>query len=165
MEMPEHSSSGWSVDPRIAIVEVRSLADVVNAATAQPRLRTIIFVALASLALLLAAVGLSGVVAYSVSQRTREIGIRIALGASAQDVVRMVLSNATRLSVAGVVLGVVSAYGTTRILSSMVYGVTTHDPWSFAGACAVLLGIAFIASYAPARRAARVDPVISLKAE
>jgi putative ABC transport system permease protein len=93
-----------SVDPRIAIVEVRSLADVVNAATAQLRLRTIIFVALASLALLLAAVGLSGVVAYSVSQRTREIGIRIALGASAQDVVRMVLSNATRLSVAGVVL-------------------------------------------------------------
>jgi putative ABC transport system permease protein len=153
------------VDPHIAVVEARPLADVVRGTTAQPRLQTAIFVALAISALLLAAVGLSGVIAHSVSQQTREIGIRIALGATRQETIMRVLQGAARLAMAGVAGGLTLSLGLTSVLKSALYGVTNRDPWSFIAASLLLLVVALLASYFPARRAARVDPIVALRAE
>jgi len=154
-----------AVDARVAVSDTQTLAEVVNVAVALPRLRTTIFASLAVLALLLAAIGLGGVVAYSISQQTRDIGIRMALGASEDDVVWMVVRRAAGLIAFGLAIGIVAAFGTTRMLSTMVYGLTTFDPWSVAIATGTLIAVSAFASYLPARRAADVDPMIALRSE
>ena len=116
-------------------------------------------------ALLLASVGIYGVVAYTVAQRSREIGIRMALGAQRSSVLKMVMGSALRLAFLGVGIGLAGALAVTAALRNTLYGVSATDPLTFAAVSALLLGIAALASWAPARRATRVDPMVSLRAE
>ena len=134
-------------------------------ATAQPRFRALLLSSIAGIALALAMVGLYGVIAYSTSQRTQEIGLRVAIGAQRADIVRLVLVEGTRLAVIGIVVGLGGAYWSTRLLSAFLYQVTATDVTAFAGSAAALLIIAMIATYLPARKAARVDPMTALRAE
>jgi putative ABC transport system permease protein len=153
------------VDRAIAVSAVSTLGDVVLDAATQPRFRTLLLGTLAALALALAAVGLYGVVSYSVSQRNAEIGIRMALGATALDVVGMIVREGFVLAAAGVVIGVAGAYALSRTLEALLYGVAATDPASFIFASAVLFLFSLVASYLPARRATRIDPATALRAE
>jgi ABC-type antimicrobial peptide transport system permease subunit len=121
--------------------------------------------AFAVLALLLAAVGLYGVIAYSVSQGSRDIGIRMALGAHSTDVMGLVLRNGMKLAVIGLVLGLVLGFALTRLMGSLLYGTSTTDPVSYVVGCVVLAGVALLASFLPARRAMKLDPVVVLRDE
>jgi putative ABC transport system permease protein len=154
-----------AVDRGIVITGVRALDAVVSDAAAQPRVRTVLLAAIAGLALLMAIVGLYGVVAYSVSQRTREIGIRMALGARGGDVLAMVLWEGLQLAVAGISGGLVAAFAATRALTGLLYGIAPTDAVSFGFAGASLLIVALMASYVPARRATKVDPLVALRYE
>jgi ABC-type antimicrobial peptide transport system permease subunit len=121
--------------------------------------------AFAVLAVLLAAIGLHGVIAYSVSQRTREIGVRIALGAQTDDVMGLVLRQGFALAIAGLAIGVAGSLTATRVLETLLYGVQPQDPVTLGAVGALLFAIAVVASYTPARRAARVDPIDALRAD
>jgi putative ABC transport system permease protein len=129
------------------------------------RFATTLLAVFAGLAILLASVGLYGLMSYSVAQRTNEIGIRIALGAQRGEVLRMVLRQGTKLALAGIVAGVVVGLVLTRLMESLLYGVSAADPLSFAGAAVLLVLVALLACYIPARRAMRVDPMVALRYE
>jgi putative ABC transport system permease protein len=152
-------------DKGIVTTSVATLDQLVADAAAQPQVRTVLLIALAALALGIAAVGLYGVVAYSVSQRSREIGIRLALGATSQDMVAMVLRDGVMVATVGIAIGVASGFALSRVLAGMLYGITPGDPASFLLASIGLLALTLIASYIPARRAARTDPIRALRAE
>jgi ABC-type antimicrobial peptide transport system permease subunit len=132
---------------------------------ATQRFMMTLLTAFAVIAISLSAIGLYGVIAYMVNQRTREIGIRIALGACAADIRRLILSRGAALATAGLVLGLLGAIAGTRALRQTLYGVTPTDPVSFAIGALALLAIALLACGAPARRAARVDPAVAMRAE
>jgi predicted lysophospholipase L1 biosynthesis ABC-type transport system permease subunit len=153
------------VDPALVVSKVSTLDDVVLNAAAQPRLRTLLTAGLAVLTLALAAVGLYGVISRSVTQRTNEIGIRMALGATSNNIIALVLREGMTLAAAGVVLGVAISYAGARLLTALLFGITPTDAVSFAVASGCLLLFASIASFVPARRAARVEPVVALRAE
>jgi putative ABC transport system permease protein len=153
------------VDPGIVVTAVKSLDDVVLDAAAQPRLRTLLTAGLATLTLLLAAVGLYGVISRSVTQRTNEFGIRMALGARPIDIVRMVVREGMLLAGIGVALGSALGYVAARLLATLLFGITPTDVVSFTLAGGCLLVFALGASYLPARKATRVDPAIALRAE
>jgi len=130
---------------------------------AEPRFRTLLLSIFAGLALSLAAIGVYGVLAYGVSARTRELSIRIALGATPGNVVRLVLAGSAMLAIPGLLIGLGSSLIATRVLSSFLFQVRAIDPFTFIGASLVLLLVALVAAYAPARRAGRIDPVITMK--
>ena len=153
------------VDPALPVYDFSTMEQVVNDSVAQPRFYMLLLTAFAALALVLAALGIYGVISYTVSQRTRELGIRIALGATHDRVVRLVLRQGVVLTSVGVGLGLVGAYWLTGFISSLLFGVTNADPLTFGAVAALLLGVAWMASYVPARRAASVDPVIAMRAE
>jgi putative ABC transport system permease protein len=153
------------VDAALPINEFSSMEQAAAESVSQPRFYMMLLSAFAGLALVLAALGIYGVISYSVSQRTRELGIRIALGATHERVVRLVLSQGILLTSVGVAIGLVGAYWLTSLISALLFGVGTADPLTFGGVAALLLGVAWMASYLPARRAARVDPVIAMRAE
>jgi putative ABC transport system permease protein len=119
----------------------------------------------AGAALMLAAVGIYGVMAYAVTQRTQEIGIRMALGAQRADVLRMVVGQGALLGGGGIVVGAAVAFGLTRLMASLLHEIRPGDPLTYGAVAALLVGVALLASYVPARRATRVDPVIALRAE
>ena len=152
-------------DPNVPIVRVNSLDDVVGRSIAAPRLYSLTFGAFAVLAVTLAAVGLYGLIAYSVAQRRQEMGIRVALGATSAELVRLVLSQGLRLTAVGAALGLAGAVAATRVLAGLSAGIQPTDPLTFALVTALLLLIAAAATYLPARRAAAVNPVTALRSE
>lgn len=154
-----------TLDPQAVITSEGTLVDLLQASLTPTRVAAGLLGAFAALALLLAAIGLYGVVSYAVAQRTREVGVRMALGARSQDVLRLVLGQGLRRAAVGVVLGSLGAVGVARALASLLYGVSTVDPLAFAVAVLVLLAVAFLANLVPARRAARVDPLLALRYE
>jgi putative ABC transport system permease protein len=155
----------WSVDRAQPIVGLGRLETLVADSLRQPRFGTLLLSLFAGLALVLAAVGLYGLVSYAVAQRTRELGIRMAMGARAPDVLALVLRQGMGLVGVGLGLGLLIAFGLARFLSSLLYEVRPSDPLTFAVVAAVLAGVAVAACYVPARRAARVDPMVALRYE
>jgi putative ABC transport system permease protein len=158
-----HSVPAWAHRRGIVTSSVTTLDQLVADAAAQPHFRTVLLASLAGLALGIAAVGLYGVVAYAVSQRTKGIGIRIALGATPHDVLGMVLSDGMIVATAGIGIGVASALVLARLLAGLLYGIAPTDPVSFLAASIGLLVLTLVASYIPARRGARVDPIHALR--
>jgi putative ABC transport system permease protein len=152
-----------SLEPE-APVDVRTLDDIVASTIARPRAITVLVGAFALLTLALAAIGVYGVIAYSVRERTQEIGVRLALGATAIAVCRMVLGHALRLAMIGVVAGLIAAGTLTRVLERLLFDIDPLDPWTFAVAPLVLLVVATIASYIPARRGMHTAPADVLRA-
>jgi putative ABC transport system permease protein len=152
-------------DRDINISSLQPLTIWLSNAIAQPRFRALLMATIAVVTLLLAMVGLYGVIAYSTSQRTSEIGLRVAVGAERSDVMRLVLLEGARLAFAGIVLGIAAAYASTRVLSTFLYQVTATDLTAFATSSAALFIVALLATYLPARRAAGVDPMTALRAE
>jgi putative ABC transport system permease protein len=153
------------VDGQIAFDHIRTLDETLSRSAAEPRFRTVLLVSLAALASTLAVIGLYGAVAYSVSMRTTELGIRMALGASAADVTRMVVSEGVTLACVGAAIGVAAAFALAHAVRSLLFGVGPTDAVSFVGAPIGLLVVAGIASYLPARRAAAINPIAALRAE
>jgi len=154
-----------ALDPEQPVYEFRTMDEVVASSLGQPRFRTLLLALFGGLALALASVGIYGVMAYSVSQRTQEIGIRMALGAAAGDVLRLVLGQVLRLALVAVGVGIAGALAMSHSLSSLLYGVRPTDPATFAAVALLLVGVAGLAAYVPARRAARVDPTVALRNE
>ena len=154
-----------AVNPDAPVFRVRTMEDVISASTAAGRFNTILMTVFAVVALLMAAIGLYGVMSYSVTQRTHEIGVRMALGAQKRDVSRLVVGQGMILTLAGVVLGLGAAYALTRFMATLLFGISPTDPVTFAVIALLLTVIAFVACYLPARRATKVDPMIALRYE
>ncbi len=152
-------------DPNVAVFLVRPLDDVIASSLAQRRFLRLLLVVFAALALTLASIGIYGVISFTVSQSTHEIGVRIALGADAHQVLRMVLRQALQLIGCGVAVGLIAAAAATRAMSGLLFGVKASDPLTFGGVAGLLAVVALIASYVPARRAAKVDPMVALRYE
>jgi putative ABC transport system permease protein len=153
------------LDKNQSVAHIQTLNQVVNASLAQPRFNTLLVAAFAALALALAAVGIYGVISYLVAVETREIGIRMALGATRGDVLRLVVGHGMSLALAGAAIGLVGAFIVARLISSLLYGVKPGDPLTFLCAFAVLVSVALFACYIPARRATAVDPMVTLRQE
>ncbi|MFZ0581909.1 MAG: FtsX-like permease family protein, partial [Candidatus Acidiferrales bacterium] len=149
----------------IPVAHVRTMEQVVGESTARGDFNTMLLTIFAGVALFLAAIGIYGLMAYSVQQRTQEIGIRMALGASPEHVRKMVVMQGMRLAAIGVVIGVAAALGLTRFMAGLIYGVKTWDPIVFVTVAVLLSAVAWFATYIPARRASRVDPMVSLRYE
>ena len=153
------------IDPREVVYNVQTMDEVVSNSFAARRLSMILLGVFAALALVLACVGIYGVISYLVGQRTHEIGVRVALGAQRGDVLRLVLGHGARMALIGVAIGSGAALGLTRLMANQLFGVTAHDPLTFAGVAILLMIVAVAACYIPARRAMRVDPMIALRHE
>jgi len=154
-----------SQDPDMPLYEVRTMDESIQRAMWENRIWVSLMTVFATLALIIAAVGIYGVMAYSVAQRTQEIGIRMALGAARQDVLRLVVGQAMRLTVIGVGIGLAGAYAVTRLMASVLFGVSATDPPTFIGVTVILGLSAVFAAWLPAERATRVDPMVALRTE
>ena len=155
----------WTVNPGQPLADIRTIEEIKSLSLGSRRLRTVLLSLFAGLALLLAALGIYGVLSFAVSQRTREMGIRSALGATYGDQIRLVVGNGLFLTGSGIAIGVFGSLAVTRVLTSLLFGVTAHDPWTLLLVGVLLLLVAAAACYAPARRATRVDPVVALRHE
>jgi putative ABC transport system permease protein len=153
------------LDPGLPVYSVQSMEDRLSQSIAPDRFLSLLIASFAALALLLAAAGLYGVIAYSVSQRTQEIGIRMALGAGQSGVLRLVIGEGAKMAAAGMALGLAGSLLSTRLIASQLHGVRPTDPTTFAGVTLLLAGVALAACYIPARRALRVDPLVALRYE
>ena len=154
-----------NIDPGLPVTEVETLPQAMNASLAEPRFRTLLLAVFGAIALVLASVGIYGVISYSVSRRTREIGVRMALGASPASLRRLVLGESAKLALFGLAAGIPAAFASTRLLSRMLFAVTPADPLTFIGVAFLLTIMAMAAAYFPARRAMRVDPMTALRCE
>jgi putative ABC transport system permease protein len=155
----------WSLDRDLPIGAIQTMEHILARTTSQRQLNMLLLGLFASVALILSAVGIYGVMAYSVTQRTHEIGIRMALGAARRDVLKLVVGQAAGLTFVGVAIGLVAAFALTRFMSSLLFGVSATDPVTFALISMLLIAVALLASYVPARRAMKVDPMIALRYE
>jgi putative ABC transport system permease protein len=154
-----------AIDKDQPVAAIRTLNDVIASTTAPRRFNTLLLAIFAAVALILAAVGIYSVISYSVTQRTQEVGIRMALGAQSGDVIRLILKQGLTLTLAGIAAGALGAIAAARVISGLLYGVTATDPATFAAISLLLAMVALLACYLPARRAARVDPLAALKHE
>jgi putative ABC transport system permease protein len=154
-----------SIDPELPLTSIREMRDVVARSLGRPRLTLSLMSVFGGVALLLAAVGIYGVVAFSVGQRSHEFGLRMALGASSSDIGSLVLKQGLRLALLGVGLGIAGSLAASRLVASLLYEVGPRDPWTIAGIALVLVAVALAASFVPARRATRVDPFAALRVE
>ena len=152
-----------SVDPSMPLRRVRTLDDILSASMATQRFNMLLLTSFAGLALLLSLIGVYGVVAHAALQRSREIGIRVALGAHRRAVERLIVRGALLWTLPGLALGLAIAYGSSRVMTSLLFDVTPTDPLTFASVGAAMLLVSVLASYLPARRAARVDPLVALR--
>jgi len=155
----------WSVDRDQPAYDIKTMNERFSASIAEQRAQLFLLGLFAALALALSAVGIYGVISYSVSERTHEIGVRMALGAQTADVLKMILRQALKLSLTGTAIGLAAAFALTRLMSSLLYGVSATDAATFIGVPILLTLVALVASYIPARRAMRVDPIVALRYE
>ncbi len=154
-----------AIDKDLPVTDIESFPEALGESISQERFRTYLLGSFSAIALVLAAIGIFGVISYSASQRTHEIGIRMALGAQRRDVLLLILGQGAKLALFGLGLGVVVAFLLTRLMTSLLYGVSATDPVTFSAVTIVLLGVALLACYIPARRAMRVDPMVALRYE
>jgi putative ABC transport system permease protein len=153
------------LDPNLAIFDVKTMEEWLSGSMARRRFAMLSLVLFAVVAMLLSAVGIYGVMSYTVAQRTRELGIRVALGAQARDVLRLIVSQGMLLAGIGLGIGLAGAVALTRVMSSLLFGVSATDPITFAVIALALAGVAFVACWVPARRATKVDPLVALRYE
>ena len=153
------------VDRAQPVAEVREMERIVSEAAAQPRFNSLILGLFAGAAQLVAGAGIYGVMSYAVTQRTHEIGVRMALGAQTRDVLRLVVGQSLRLTLSGLAAGLVGAFALTRVMTALLYGVGPTDPSTFAGSALLLMAVALLSSYLPARRATKVDPLVAFRYE
>jgi putative ABC transport system permease protein len=153
------------LDPEIPVYNIATMAERVGDLSSETRTYALLMGLFAALALLLSMIGIYGVMAYSVSQRTHEIGVRMALGAESSDVIRLVIAQGVRLTLAGVAAGLIAGIALTRLMTSLLFDVSATDPLTFAAVSVVLSMVALAACYIPACRAARVDPIDALRYE
>jgi len=165
LSAPELKSAIWRVDPLVPIPKVQSMSDVMSVSLAERRFNMILLAVFATLALVLASIGLYGVLTFTVAERTREIGIRIAVGAQTAHIVTLVLGQGLTLTLLGVVTGIAASLAGTRLLAGLLYGVRPTDPATFISVAFLLITIALLACLLPARRAMRVDPIVALRNE
>jgi predicted permease len=154
-----------AIDKDVAVTEGGTLREVISQSVSQPRFRSLLIAVFATVALLLSAIGIYGVISYSVAQRTSEIGLRMALGAPRASVLRQVAGSGASLALAGVAIGGAGAFALTRFLRSLLFATGSTDPITFASVTILLLGVALLASFIPALRATRIDPVVALRHE
>jgi predicted permease len=154
-----------AVDRDLPLFDVAPMEAVVDGSVSQRRFSMLLLLIFAGVAVVLAALGIYGVIAYTVTQRTRELGIRMALGARQEDILGLIVGHGMRMTLVGVGIGLTLALGLGRLLSTLLYGIQAHDPLTFVGVAALLVGVALVATWLPARRAAKVDPAITLRAE
>jgi putative ABC transport system permease protein len=152
-----------SVHPSLTAANIRPMASVVAQSVAEPRFNMLLVSAFALLALLLSSIGIYGVIAYSVAQRTHEIGVRMSLGAARRDVVHLIVAEGAGIAIAGVALGVAAALALTRVMTTLLVGVSPRDPVTLIGSAALLFAVALVASCVPALRASRVEPMAALR--
>ncbi|HEV8483087.1 MAG TPA: ABC transporter permease [Blastocatellia bacterium] len=155
----------WELDKDIPIAKVATMDQLLAESVAQPRFRTLLLGIFAAVALMLASVGIYGVISYSVTQRTHEIGIRMALGAQARDVIKLVIKQGIALAFIGVAIGLAASFALTRLMERLLFEVSTTDKATFAGVAALLIAVAVLACWIPARRASQVDPMVALRRE
>jgi putative ABC transport system permease protein len=154
-----------SVDSALPIYDVMTLDERISVAVARPRFNAELLAAFAGAALLLAAIGVYGMLSYSVSSRMREIGVRLALGADSSRVIALIMSKGLRLAIVGAAIGLLAAFGVARLLRGLVDGITDPDPLIVIAVGAIMLGVASTAAFVPARRASEVDPIVVLRNE
>jgi putative ABC transport system permease protein len=154
-----------SIDKTVPLFRVKTLDQYLAASVAQPRFNVLLLCAFASLALVIAGIGLYGAISYSVTQRTHEIGIRLALGAQPKEILRIVVAQGALLSCLGIAIGLLAAFALTRFIASLLFNIRPHDPLTFTAVAALLILVALLASILPACRAMRVDPLVALRYE
>jgi putative ABC transport system permease protein len=153
------------IDPELPLSNIRTMDEWISNNAAQPRLNAALLGTFAGVALLIAAIGVYGVLAYSVNQRTREIGLRMALGAQQAGVLRWIVGQGMLVAAAGIGIGLAGAFALSRLLASLLFGIQPRDPLTFTSVAAVLTAVAFAACLVPAIRASRVDPIVALRDE
>jgi ABC-type antimicrobial peptide transport system permease subunit len=155
----------WSVNSSLPVASLRTMQEVYDRSVARTSFTLVMLAIAGTMALVLGVIGIYGVISYAVSQRQREIGIRLALGAQRRAVLQMVLRQGAKMALAGVAMGIAAAFGLTRLMSSLLFGVTPQDPLTFVAVAALLIFVALLACYIPARRAMFVDPIVALRYE
>jgi ABC-type antimicrobial peptide transport system permease subunit len=155
----------WSVNSELPLASIRTMQIVYDQSAARTSFTLVMLGIAGAMAFVLGIIGIYGVMSYTVSQRKREIGIRLALGAQGRDVLRMVLKQGTKLAIVGVVIGTGAAFASTRLMTNLLFGVTAHDPLTFVSVAILLILVALLACYIPARRATLINPSVALRYE